>query len=322
MRINALKVNSWSRMGQSATFFGVAMMEVKKKHENLIAMTADVARFSGLNRFARMYPEDFVNVGIAEQNLINIAAGMALDGYKVYATTYAAFITFRCLEQIRQNLSYLQTDVKLIGGSAGYTMGTLSASHWATEDIGIMRTLPNMVILSAADCLEAVKIAEAAAMTNQPTYIRLSGGENCPIVYTDDFPYEIGKGIVLRDGKDVAIAATGSMVHESLLAADILKEKGLRSTVIDMHTIKPLDIELLDRIFEEYPLVVTIEEHSVIGGLSSAISEYCAQKRSRARQLAIGIPDRFAVPGSRQYLWEQSGLTAPVIADRIIKEMR
>lgn len=322
MEISTLKINSWAKMGQTILLSGVALPDAKKDHDNLLVVTADMAYSVGLSRFLRMYPNSLINVGIAEQNLISISAAMALEGYKVYASTYASFITFRGLEQIRQNLAYLQTDVKLIGNYSGYTMGTLSVSHWATEDIAIMRALPNMVILSAADCLEAYKITKAAAMTNQPTYIRLYGERDCPIVYTEDFNYEIGKGIVLRTGEDVAIVATGSMVHESLQAADILKEKGIGCTVIDMHTIKPLDTELLDRIFEEYPLVVTVEEHNVIGGLGSAISEYCSQKTARARQLAIGIPDRFAVPGSRRYLWEQSGLTAPMIAERIIKQMK
>lgn len=317
MDITPVNIRTWARLGQRGAFFAMAMPEIASGRDDVKLLTADLALLSGMDRYIKTYPEKFLNVGIAEQNMIGIAAGLAMDGYCVFATTYASFIAVRSLEQVRQHLSHLQCNVKIIGSAAGVTAAKSGISHWATEDLAFTRVLPNLVVLSPADSLESIKIAKAAAEYQGPVYIRLSGGLNCPIVYKDDYDFQIGKMIPLKEGNDIAILATGLMVKESLDAAKLLEEKGISCEVINVHTIKPLDTDTLDRVFEHYKLVVSVEEHNILGGLGSAIAEYKATKRNTPPQLFIGFQDSFAEAGSQKYIWEQIGLTAPQIAERI-----
>lgn len=320
INVSSAKITAWSRMGQRAATFGVALPHLAQEHENLKLLTADLALLSGMDRFQKKFPEKFINVGIAEQNMIGIAAGLAMSGDMVFATTYASFIAVRSLEHVRQHLSHLGCNVKLIGSAAGVTAAKSGVSHWATEDLAFMRVLPNMTVFSPADSLEAVKIVEYAASTDSPTYIRLSGGLDCPIIYKEDFEFKPGKLTQLRKGENIAVIATGLMVSEALSAADILSEKGINCSVYDMHTIKPLDKEGLDRIFEENSLIVTVEEHNVLGGMGSAIAEYKATKEKAPRQVFIGFQDAFTTAGTQRFVWEQAGLDAVHIADRILKE--
>lgn len=261
-----------------------------------------------------------MNLGIAEQNMIGVASGLAMEGYNVFATTYASFIAVRSLEHVRQHLSHLQCNVKIVGTSAGVVAAKSGVSHWATEDLAFVRALPNLTVLSAADSLEAYKMAVYAANQEGPMYIRLSGGTNCPQVYTQDYEFVPGKAVTLREGKDAAILATGLMVAEALEAAQILQEKGIDCSVFNFHTLKPLDTDLLDEIFANYDLIVTAEEHNVIGGLGSAVAEYKALKANMPRQIFIGFPDFSVKPGSQRYIWEQKGMLAEQIAERISKE--
>lgn len=321
MEIKTANIRAWARLGQRGVFFGVALPELAAHNEKLKLVTADLALLSGMHRFKTSYPEQFINVGIAEQNMIGISAGLAMEGDTVYASTYASFIAVRSLEHIRQHLSNLQCNVKIVGTSAGVIAAKSGVSHWATEDIAFMRVLPNMHVFSAADSLEAIKIAKCTAEMEGPAYIRLSGGLNCPIVYNEDYTFEPGKMITLRQGQDVAILATGLMVAESLKAADLLAEKGVEVAVINVHTIKPLDKNKLDEVFETYKLIVTVEEHNILGGMGSAIAEYKATKSNSPRQIFVGFPDSFAKAGTQQYIWEQKGLTGEQIADRILKEV-
>jgi len=321
MSIESANIKSWAKLGQRGTFFGIAMPEIAKEKENIRLLTADLALLSGMDRFIRNYPEKFLNVGIAEQNMIGIAAGLAMEGRCVFATTYASFIAVRSLEHVRHHLAHLQCNVKIIGSAAGVAAARSGVSHWATEDLAFMRALPNLIVLSPADSLEAYKMAYYAAETNRPVYIRLSGGLNCPIVHKEDFNFETGKALTLKQGSDVAIIATGLMVAESLEASKILDEKGISCSVIDMHTIKPIDKEMLNRAFSEHKLIVTVEEHNIIGGLGGAIAEYKATLDRSPRQVFIGFPDSFAQGGAQRYVWEQKGLTAEHIAERIKKEI-
>jgi transketolase len=215
----------------------------------------------------------------------------------------------------------MQCNVKIIGTAAGVVAAKSGISHWATEDIAFMRVLPNLVVLSVADSLEAYKVAQASAQYQGPMYIRLSGGTNCPQVYKEDYDFVLGKAVELKTGTDVAILATGLMVSEALEAANILEEQGISCTVINFHTIKPLDKEKLDSIFEQYKLIVSVEEHNILGGLGSAIAEYKATKNKTPRQVFIGFPDSFAEAGSQQYIWKQKGLLGEQIAERICKEV-
>ncbi len=323
MRISAGLVKAYSKMGQKGAASGVGMLEVAKSNPDVVAVVADSMAIASLDRFQKLFPDKLINVGIAEQNMIGVAAGIASEsGKSVYAFTYASFIVARALEQVRLNLAYHQFNIKIVGTSSGFAMEMLGVSHWATEDIAFTRALPNMTVLSAADSLQAIKMILAADEINSPVYIRLSGGQNVPIVYENDFEYQIGKSITLKEGSDVAVIATGMMVYESCRAAELLEEKGVSCTVVDMHTIKPLDTECLDHLFASFKLIVTVEEHSVIGGLGSAVAEYKADKSNAPRQIMIGVNDRYLNLGTQRYIWEQYGLTSEQIADRVYNEIK
>lgn len=321
MNVSKANIRTWSRLGQRGSFFGIAMPEIAKEKENLKVLTADLSLLSGMDRFIANYPDKFLQVGIAEQNMMGIAAGLAMEGRCVFATTYASFIAVRSLEHIRQHLSHLQCNVKVVGSAAGVVAARSGVSHWATEDLAFMRVLPNMTVLSAADSLEAIKMAQYAADEEGPVYIRLSGGLDCPVVYQEDYEFQAGKMVTLKEGEDVVILSTGLMVSESLKVAEILEERGISSTVINVHTIKPLDREKLDEVFESYKLIVTVEEHNILGGMGSSIAEYKATKANTPRQVFIGFPDSFAKAGVQRYIWEQKGLTDIQIAERIEREL-
>lgn len=322
MKINGGLIKAYSQMGQKGAASGIGMLEVVKRNPDVVAVVADSVAIASLDRFQKLYPDKIVNVGIAEQNMIGVAAGIASEsGKSVYAFTYSAFIIARALEQVRLNLAYHQFNVKLVGNSAGFAMEMLGVSHWAVEDIAFTRVLPNMTVLSAADSLQAIKMVIAADEIDTPVYIRLSGGQNIPVVYEQDFEYQIGKAIKLKEEKDIAIIATGLMVHESLLAAELLEKRGIHCSVIDMHTIKPLDEEILDDVFSTFELIVTVEEHNVIGGLGSAVAEYKGSRKNAPRQVFIGVKDQYLKLGTQRYIWQQYGLTAEQIANKIISEI-
>ena len=322
MKINGGLIKAYSQMGQKGAASGIGMLEVVKRNPDVVAVVADSVAIASLDRFQKLYPDKIVNVGIAEQNMIGVAAGIASEsGKSVYAFTYSAFIIARALEQVRLNLAYHQFNVKLVGNSAGFAMEMLGVSHWAVEDIAFTRVLPNMTVLSAADSLQAIKMVIAADEIDTPVYIRLSGGQNIPVVYEQDFEYQIGKAIKLKEGKDIAIIATGLMVHESLLAAEFLEKRGIHCSVIDIHKIKPFDEEILDDVFSTFELIVTVEEHNVIGGLGSAVAEYKGSRKNAPRQVFIGVKDQYLKLGTQRYIWQQYGLTAEQIANKIISEI-
>lgn len=322
MVISPPLIKAYARMGQKGAAAGIGMMELAKQDPDMRVVVADSVAIASLDRFNNSYPDRVINAGISEQSMIGIAAGLSSeDNRVVYACTYAEFVITRALEFVRHNLSYHQFNVKLVGNSAGFAMETLSISHWATEDIAFARALPNITILSACDSLEAIKMVIAAHDAKGPVYVRLSGLLNCPIVHEKDFAFQIGKAITLREGDDVTIIATGMMVRESLDAAQLLADNGINCSVIDMHTIKPLDTECLDKAFAKTKLIVSVEEHTVIGGLGGAIAEYMSEKENLPRLIRVGVGDYFGKLGDLRYCWEQHGLTAPQIAERIIKEL-
>ena len=322
MVISPALIKAYARLGQKGAAAGIGMMELAKRDPDMRVVVADSIAIASLDRFYANYPDRVINAGISEQSMIGIAAGLSSeDNRPVYACTYAAFVLVKAIEFVRHNLAYHQFNVKLVGNSAGFAMETLSISHWATEDIAMARSLPNITILSAADCLEAIKCVIAAHDVPGPVYVRLSGLLNCPIVYDKDFDFKVGKANHLREGDDVAIVATGMMVREALDAADLLTAKGIECSVVDMHTIKPLDTKCLDELFKKSRLVVSVEEHTVIGGLGGAIAEYKADKKDAPRLIRIGVEDNFGKLGDLRYCWEQHGLTASQIADRIDKEL-
>ena len=308
-----------SMLGHRGTF-SIIMAELAEQMDDLIVMTADMGYLTGLDRFKKKYPTQFYNVGIAEQNMIGIASGLAKCGHTVFATTYANFITMRSYEQIRLNLGYMKLNVKVVGTGGGVSMGMSGNSHYGLEDIALMRAIPNMMVISPADGIEIAKTMIAVAKYEGPVYIRLSGELNQPIVYRNDYEFELGKAITLKEGSDLTIIGTGTMVYECLKAAGILEEQGISVRVVNMHTIKPLDTQVIEKAIKETKLIVTVEEHSIVGGLGSAVADYKSTVGTMVPQLKVGLPDEFGIVGDYKYLLEHYGLTAKQIAQSV-KEM-
>lgn len=321
MEINKRNIRTWSLLGPSGAH-GAAAIELAELNQNVLMLTSDLCFFSGLERFKSLYPDRIINVGIAEQNMIGIAAGLAKEGYIPFANTYASFCSSRCADQVRVNMSYMRLPIKLIGLTAGYGAGILGATHMGVEDVALMRALPNITVISPADCTEIVKSIMAAADTPDPTYIRLTGPMNTPIVYKDDYDFRIGKANIIREGEDVCIISCGSMVYRSLQAADLLESEGISCTVLNMHTLKPLDEEAIIKANEKHKLIVTAEEHSVIGGLYGAVAEYLCKLGNHKLVIPFGIQDVFVHAGSYDYQMEESGLTAECMKEKILDSLR
>jgi len=319
MKIDKIAIRTLSRLGARGTF-GLAMLEVPAIQPAVRVLTADLSTTSGLDRFKEQHPDLFLNVGIAEQNMVGIAAGLAKEGFFPYLSTFANFAAMRSYEPIRLNLGYMGFNVKIVGIASGMAMGLFGNTHYGIEDIALMRSVPgNMMVLSPSDCLEVYKTILACAKSGVPAYIRLTGTANCPVVYKEDYLFELGKAIKLREGKRIAILATGSMVYESIQATKILEEKGIDCSLYNFHTIKPLDQNVLDIICRENDLIVTVEEHSVVGGFGSAVAEYMIQQDINPRQLFIGLPPRFGHAGNYPYLLDTYGLRGESIAKRIME---
>lgn len=303
------------RLGQSGSIFGMELMEQVGNYPFKV-LSSDMSVVAGLDRFKKEHPNDFYNVGIAEQNLLGVAAGLDSEGYKTIAVAQACFISMRSFEQVRQYLGYMGGKVMCVGINSGFSLTFFGNTHYAIEDMALMRSIPNMTILSPADAGEAVKIFDAALKLDGPVYLRLSGSLNTPIVYKEDYELKIGQAITLKEGNDIAIFATGLMVSSALKAADILTEKGINATVMDVHTIKPIDKDTILKNCDK-KLMVSVEEHNVVGGLGTAIADVLSEQRNTPVLLKLGVLDHFLPVGNYNYLVEQAGLTPEQIADSI-----
>ena len=316
MNINDRNIKIWSTIGARATL-GIAALELAKEIDNLMILTCDVSTSAGLDRFRKTYPEKYIDLGIAEQNMMGVAAGLASENFNVVTTTFAPFQTMRCCEQIKVNLGYMEQKICMVGIASGLALGTLGYTHCCIEDVGILRSIPGITIISPADSLETVKALEAAIKSESPSYLRLTGTSNNPIVYNKDYEYKIGKSITLREGKDITIFCAGAMVYQSLEAAKILESKKIYSKVVNMHTIKPIDKIAIEEACNS-KLIVSIEEHNVIGGLGSAIAEYKSSLNKSPKQLFLGIKDTYGKGGNYKFLQEKHRLTADKIAEDIL----
>ncbi len=320
MNINERNIKIWSTIGSRATF-GIAALELAKKMDDLMVLTCDVSTSAGLDRFRKIYPEKYLDLGIAEQNLIGVAAGLSSEGFNVVTTTFAPFQTIRCCEQIKVNIGYMKQKICMVGIASGLVLGNLGYTHCCIEDIGILRTIPGITIISPSDSLETVKALEASVKSDKSIYIRLTGSSNNPIINSKDYKFQIGKSIELKEGKDLTIFCSGAVVHNCLEAAKKLESKNISTSVINMHTIKPLDKEALESACKKSKLIVSVEEHNVIGGLGSAISEHIATINNSPKQLIIGINDTYSKGGSYKFLQEKHGLTPDKIVDNILKNL-
>lgn len=320
---NKRNMRSWSIMGINPSVWSIGFDAISQEKNNLAVITADLSRFSGLERMTSKYPEMFYNVGIAEQNMIGVAAGMAMEGMQVYVTTYAPFVTFRCADQVRHLMGNMNLDIKAIGSSAGLTSGWSGVALQAINDIAFMRSIPNMTVLSPADCTEAIKMMKAMAEITGPVYMRFCGTTSIPMVYLEDYEFKIGRAVQIQKGKKVAFIATGiTMVSETINAAKMIEEKyDFSPTVVNMHTIKPIDEDVIIDLSKTHDLIVTVEEHNVIGGLGSAVSEVLCNLRHNCKQIIIGINDFNGEMGSRTFMLNQHGLTSSGIVERVSKEL-
>ena len=277
--------------------YGKALVECGALYDNLVVMDADLAESTKTAMFQKAYPDRFFDCGIAEANMIGVAAGLAASGKIVFASSFAMFATGRAYEQIRNTVGYPMLNVKIGASHAGITVGEDGASHQCNEDIALMRSIPGMVIINPADYVEAQEAVKAAIKHEGPVYLRF-GRSNVPVINErDDYHFEIGKGSLLREGKDVTIVATGLMVNSALEAAKALEKDGIDAEVINIHTIKPLDEDIIIKSARKTGRVITAEEHSVIGGLGSAVCD-CLSEKAPTHVYKIGIRDVYGESGS------------------------
>ncbi len=280
-------------------------------NENVVVLDADLSKSTKTDTFKKAYPERFVNCGIAEGNMISVAAGLATCGKTVFASSFAMFAAGRAFEQVRNSVGYPKINVKIGATHAGISVGEDGATHQCLEDMGIMRTIPNMVIINPADGNEAILAVKAAIEYGGPVYLRF-GRLAVPVIFDENYKFEIGKGVMLEDGNDVTLVATGLMVPEALKAAEELKNEGISARVINISTIKPLDNEIIIKAAKETGAIVTCEEHNIIGGLGSAVAEALAEG-CPVPMKRVGTCDVFGKSGVPAKLLEEYGLDVKTI---------
>lgn len=303
------------------TAFVETLLELAKKDRDVMLLTADLG-FKLFDRFREECPGQFINVGVAEQNMIGVAAGLGLEGKKVYCYSMVPFLTFRTLEQIRVDLCYQNIGVTLVGVGGGLTYGLEGMTHHGIEDMAVMRAMPNMSVVSPGDPVECRAAIRASGEWPGPLYVRL-GGNNDPTVHEKGIQFRIGKGIVLREEQGLCILATGTMLPRAGKVCGWLADQGVGTTLVSMHTLKPLDETVVQWCGERCGHVVTIEEHSEIGGLGSAVGECLFQMGWHGRFLKIALPDKFCRDiGRAEYLRERAGLSSDGMLERILAFIR
>lgn len=288
--------------------YGEVLVELGKENEDIVVLDADLSGSTMTKHFAAAYPERFFNIGIAEANMYGVAAGLAVSGKTVFASTFAIFAAGRAYEIIRNAIGYTKANVKICATHAGLTVGEDGASHQAIEDLALMCAIPGMTVLNPADDVSAKKLLRLAAAYKGPVYVRL-GRAAVPVIYDEQTPIEIGKSLTIREGKDYTIIATGIMVAEAMTAAETLAKEGVDVRVIDMHTLKPIDEEAIVKAALETRGIVTAEEHTVIGGLGAFVSQVCCTE-APANVSFVAINDTFGESGKPAELLEKYGLTA------------
>ena len=299
--------------------YGMALAEFGEKYD-IVVLEADLSKSTKTDTFKQKFPDRFINCGIAEANMISTAAGIASCGKTVFASSFAIFAAGRAWEQVRNSVCYPKLNVKIGATHAGISVGEDGATHQPIEDISLMRTIPNMVVISPTDAAQSRWAVEAAIQHDGPVYLRF-GRLGMPAIYDENQTFELGKGVQLQDGKDVTIIATGLMVPEAMKAAKMLTGEGISARVVDIHTIKPIDKDIIIKAAKETGAIVTAEEHNIIGGLGSAVAEVVVEN-APVPMLRVGIQDKFGKSGKPDVLLKEYGLTAENIvknAKEVIK---
>lgn len=297
--------------------YGETVAALAQEYDNLVVLDADLAAATKTAVFKKACPERFFDCGIAEQNMVGVAAGLATTGKIVFASSFAMFASGRAFEQVRNSVAYPKLNVKIAATHAGISVGEDGATHQCCEDISLMRTIPNMVVINPADDAEACAAVKAAAAYNGPVYLRFGRLAAEPLFDPNSYSFEIGKGVTLKDGGDITIVATGLMVAEAAKACELLEQQGIQARLINIHTIKPIDRELLVKAARETGRIVTVEEHNVIGGLGSAVLEAISDT-APVPVTRIGVQDTFGRSGPAKELLAYYGLTA----DNIVKTVK
>jgi transketolase len=308
----------WTKLGHRSSF-GESIVLLARERMDVVIVNADITPTARLVNFQQEFPDRFYNTGIAEQNMIGFAAGLAREGLMPFVVSIAAFAPMRCAEQIRNMLGYMKLNARVVAIEAGCRFGPLGNTHFATDDVAVMRAIPNFTVICPSDAHQIYKSVFAVAEHKGPVHIRLTGAPGSPLIYPHDFDFEIGKAIEYRSGSDVAIIATGSVLWEVICAADILEKKGISVRVIDMHTVKPIDVIMLDKVFSENKLILTVEEHSIIGGLGSAVAEYKARFEKAPKQIICGLSDSFRKIGNYEFQMKDNRLVAEDIAEKVVQ---
>lgn len=308
--------------GKKATRFGFgeALVELGQKDDKIFVLGADTVSSVAINKFQEMFPERFANVGIAETNLLGMAAGISIAGFIPFVSTYGVFASGRPWEQIRTTICYSNLNVKIGGSHSGLMVGPDGATHQALEEISIMRCLPNMTVLVPCDIVETKKATLAAAYFPGPVYIRY-GRENIPTITDESTPFEIGKALKMKEGKDVCIMACGSMVYEALMAAEILEQEGIKARVLNIHTIKPIDKQAIIEAANDCGAIVTAEEHQIFGGFGSAVAEVVVANSPVPMEF-VGVNDTFGESGKAADLMVKYGLKDVNIVEAVKKVIK
>ena len=303
--------------------YGKKLVELGKKHKNLVVLDADLSKSTKTILFSKEFPDRFFEMGIAEANMISVAAGLASCGKIVFASSFAVFATGRVYDQIRMDVAYSKTNVKIFATHGGISVGKDGASHQMIEDLALMRVLPNMTVIAPSDAIQTSKIVELMAENYGPMYARI-GRADAPIIYKEEDidNLEIGKGLIIEDGADISLIACGTMVDPAIDAKKKLKKEGIDARIIDMHTIKPIDKNIILKCAKETSAIITAEEHSIIGGLGGAVAETLMDSNIQTKFKRMGINDKFCESGDPKDLLEKYELNSKYIIKNAIKMVK
>jgi transketolase len=305
-----------------AEIYGEVLSQLGDTYPDLIALTADLATSTKIGRFGRKYPERFINVGIAENSLFGMAAGLAMAGLRPVVSTFAVFTSLRSAEQVRTDICYQNLNVKIISTHAGISFGQAGSTHHCTEDLAVMRSFANMTVIAPADGFETGNALVAALDRQGPVYIRIGRGFEPPVYKDQNYPFEIGRAITMREGSDVTLIGCGVGVLQAMRAAEVLQAQGLSARVLNMHTVKPIDADAVVAAVKETRRIVTIEDHNIYGGLGTAVAEVIVKSGKACAFRKLGVPDCFSIVGYPEDLYHHYGFDADGIVATVGELMR